>query len=177
MRNFFLLSMAFVLYNCSPETEKEMMVKHVFTHDCIPDLGTICPREDFYYVYNYKPEDSVLLFKMTDTLTIDTANGYHTYFFYKYSSIMPDTIELNNKMKDWQHYQLRNEPGSRNHAENLIMVFSYREKAIIHEKSFPPNYRITTKDKNNELNHRFFLKDSASKKLIEVTDDKIRPIF
>jgi hypothetical protein len=171
-----LIHVAYLLQACNSSLEKRMIVKHVFTENCIPDSGTICPKYDFYYVYNYKPEDSLILIKMTDTLSIDTINGHHSYFFYTYSSIMPDTIELKNKMKDWDHYQLKESPGMAKHYSNLIMIFSYVESLISQGIHFPASYRITTKGKNNRRNDRYFIKDSSTNKLQEVPQEIVLPI-
>ena len=54
-------------------------------------------RLDYYYVYNYNETDSSTLFKMLDTLTIDSMYNGHLIYFYKYDSNMPDTISLAKK--------------------------------------------------------------------------------
>ena len=165
-----------LLNGCGYEDKQKMKAIHVFTHDCIPDPGTICPRHDFYYVYTYSPSDSATLLKMTDTLSIDTINGHHSYYFYKYSKIMPDTHILAEKMKDWEHYILREDIGTSQHYPNLIMYFSFQKKYYSRGRFFPDCFILNKKEENGQRRERYFIKDKFTKKFIEVSEDKIQPV-
>ena len=177
MKNIVLiLIFGFLLLKCKPQKEQSMTAKHVYTHDCNPEPEIICPRYDFYYVYYYKPKDSILLYKMTDTLSIDTTNGQHYYFFYSYNSNMPDTTELKNKMKDWYNYKLKESPGLDKHSPNLLMIFGFNESYFSKGRQFPDNFNISTKGEDGYLKEKYFLRDRTTNKLKEVPVDFVRPV-
>lgn len=167
---------AIMFLHCEHNKKKRMRALHVFTHDCIAVPGSICPRHDFYYVYNYSPADSAALIKMTDTLSIDTNNVHHSYYFYEYSNILPDTHELGQKMRDWKNYRLRKDIGTYDHYDNLIMIYSFQKSYFSKGNNFPDCIIIATKKEDGSRMEKYFIRDKITKKLIEVTEDKVRPI-
>lgn len=179
LKFFAILSTCLFLLACASKSGRKeqprLIVKHVFTNG-LPDPydgGIPDVRHDYYYAYNYTDADYTLFEKMLDTLSIDKAYRYHSYYFFKYNEELPDTLDLNNEMEDPYGDHLQNAPGSAKYKKYAILGFTFvrgfvsQADEVRKEKLIPENYRITTYG-DNGFDERYFLKDSISGNLIEV---------
>lgn len=133
---------------------------------------------DIYYAYNYSDTDLKQLVRMLDTLSFDTAYSFHNYRFLKYNSSLPDTAKLKKGMnRKNNNVQLDIEsPGSAKFYKYQILDFMFVKHYVSEGKSFPNSYTLTFNDKGTiHADRKYFLRDSITKKLVEVKQDAVMP--
>ena len=86
----FIFSAIWLFSSCN-DNHIPLRVKYVFSDINLKTNEAKYPRNDYYYVFNYKERDSTVLIKMLDTLSIDSIYPFHGISFYKYDGSMPDT--------------------------------------------------------------------------------------
>ncbi len=170
----------FLVYSCTNQNAKKekprLIVKHVFTTG-LPnpyDGSRADYRDDYYYVYNYTDTDYPLFEKILDTISFDTSYRFHSHLFLQYDEDLPDTIHMKNEMEGRQ-YVSESEiyPGSEKYKQYAILSLAFvrgflsEADQVRKEKLIPNSYRISTFN-DNKSDERYFLKDSVSRKLVEV---------
>ena len=180
----FILYTYLLLFSCSNSVSEKhrskAIVKHVFTSGKKEVGSSFTPnvRSDYYYVYDYEPNDFSLIFNMLDTITFDTSYRFHSHIFKRYDENLPDTSALKRKMQD-PYSDLESAPGDREFSKYMILdiLFSKGGLAIGDglrpPKLIPDHYVISTKE--DKLKERFYIKDTASGKLKEVEYYDIYP--
>lgn len=173
---FLVLSFFFLSFSCTIQAGKNeesvLIVKHIFTSELPDKYYEDYPPDDLedkYYIYNYSEDDFPLLVKMLDTLTIDTTYRYHSHFFLRYDSNLPDTIAL----KDPTHNIGGLDLNSSTYRKNFVLEFLYvkgflsEADQIRPEKLIPDSYRMISYEGNKRSEH-YYVKDSINGRLIEV---------
>ncbi|MBB5619087.1 hypothetical protein HDE69_000123 [Pedobacter cryoconitis] len=133
---------------------------------------------DIYYAYNYSDTNLKQLIRILDTLSFDTAYSNHNYRFLRYNSSLPDTAKLKKAMnRKNNNVQLDIEnPGSAKFYKYQILDFMFVKHYVSEGRSFPNSYTLTFNDKGSiHADRKYFLRDSITKKLVEVDQDAVMP--
>ncbi|WMJ74400.1 hypothetical protein RCC89_14675 [Cytophagaceae bacterium ABcell3] len=163
---FFLLGLS----SCSNPSDALFEVRHVFSMEPFIQDELHFQAEDYFYLYNYTPSDSSVLLRILDTLTVDTARHSHYFYFYNYHESLPDTSDLNKKMKHLDDFHLTKEFGHNN--KHLVLVFTSLKEKILDNKQFPRRYLIS-RYFNGKEDERYYHRSANS--FVEVPYSKVFP--
>jgi hypothetical protein len=71
-------------------------------------------RDDCYYVYNYKPADSLYLLNYMDSVRFNKWFNRHSLRFYWYNSTLPDTVSeqsFNEVLPEFKYWEITYQKG------------------------------------------------------------------
>lgn len=175
-----MLLLLALLFGCNraEPIRVSMVYDNTLPYGTKPSEKNSSVKDQYYYVYGYKNTDLHTIIKMLDTLAIDTGYSFHTYRFYQYNSSLPDTGKLKRLMVEGALYNgLKEFPGDSKFYKSQILQFSFMRHYTSEGKKFPDSYsiKIHEKENSNQENTRYYLRDSLSKKMVEVGEDSVFP--